>query len=327
MKKLIAIFFLIIGSFMILSISVNAEVQNSDIVLTIAPENPGANQNVTATLTSHATNLDKSNISWSLDGKEMDGGIGKKSFSFTTGNIGSPTVLTATINTIDGTNLSKTLTISGADVDLLWEAYDSYTPPFYRGKALVPSQGTFKVVAIPDIVTQYGKANINNLSYTWTKDDDVQPDSSGWGKSSFIFQNSYLDKGNDVAVKVSDISGDMNASQEISLSTTTPAIIFYKNDPSYGVEWENSLNDGSSIDKDGETIVAEPYFFSPKDISSPDLNFDWFLNDTQIQTPDPKNTLSIKPDAGQSGNAVIKVSINNVNTLFQSLEKTLDVSF
>jgi len=243
------------------------------------------------------------------------------------GNLGSPTTLSATIETIDGQSLLKTITITPADVDMLWEAYDAYVPPFYKGKALAPSQGQFKVVAMSNLVNQSGKVNMNNLSYVWKKDDKVQSNSSGWGKSSFIFQNSYLDRDNTVEVKVSDISGNTNASGRITLNTTNPKILFYKNDPQLGIKWETALSNGFTINSDGEILVVEPYFFSPKNINAPELTFDWFLNGAKISTPNPKNILSIKPEAGQSGSATIKIGINNVNTLFQSLSKQLQVSF
>jgi hypothetical protein len=305
----------------------HAQVRDTDIILSISPQYPSPNQDTGATLSSHSINLDKANISWSVNGQEASVGIGKKSFSFKTGDAGSSTVLSATIDTVDGQSLSKTMTITGAGVDMLWEAHDVYTPPFYKGKTLVPSQGGFKVVAIPNLTNQYGNVNANNLAYAWTKDGNPDPDSSGWGKNYFIFQNSYLDKGNDVEVTVSDITGSTNASGKITLNTANPKILFYENDPVLGVKWGSALSDGFKINSTGETINVAPYFFSPKDISSPDLTFDWSLNGTTIQTPDPKNILSIKPEAGQSGNATINISINNINTLFQNLTKQITVSF
>ncbi|MFA5095532.1 MAG: hypothetical protein WC447_02655 [Candidatus Paceibacterota bacterium] len=318
---LFMLIFTLFGSF------ASAQVQDTDIVLNVSPQYPSPNQNTDATLNSYAINLDKANISWSVNGQEASAGIGKKSFSFKVGSAGSSTILSVIINTIDGETISKTLTLTPSGVDILWEAPDSYTPPFYRGKALVPSQGTFKVVAIPNLVNQYGKVNINNLSYIWTKDGSAQSNSSGWGKNYFIFQNSYLDKGNVVEVKVSDITGSTNASGKITLSTANPKILFYRNDPLLGVQWETALSDGFKINSDGEIFIVEPYFFSPKNINSSDLVFDWSLNGEKIQTPDPKNILSIKPEAGQSGSALIKVAINNVNTLFQSMTKQISVSF
>lgn len=309
------------------SITARAQIQSTDIVLSISPEFPNPNQDVTATLSSHSINLDKANISWSANNQQTNGGIGRKTFSFKMGDLGSSTALSAAIDTIDGQNIVKAVSLTPAGVDLLWEAYDAYTPPFYKGKALAPSQGTFKVVAIPSLANQNGKINANNLSYVWSKDGKVQSNSSGWGKSSFIFQNSYLDKQNDVEVKVSDISGSVNAMAKITLLTTKPKIVFYENDPSFGVKWERGLDNGFNINSEGTTIIAEPYFFSPKNIDSSDLSFEWSINNEKITTPDSKNILSIKPESGQSGSAVIKIVINNINTLFQSLEKQISVNF
>ncbi|HCY18136.1 MAG: hypothetical protein UR62_C0009G0007 [Candidatus Nomurabacteria bacterium GW2011_GWF2_35_12] len=304
-----------------------AQVRDTDIVLSISPQYPSQNQSVNATLNSHSINLDKANIFWSVNDQETSGGIGKKSFSFKTEDTGSFTVLSVTIDTVDGQSISKTMTITPAELDMLWEAYDSYTPPFYKGKALVTSQGTLKIVAVPSIINQNGKVNINNLSYVWKKDSKTQSDSSGWGKNYFIFQNSYLDKGNIIEVKVSDISGGASTSGKITLNTTNPKILFYQNDPALGVKWERTLNNGFTINPNGETLTVEPYFFSPQNLNSADLVFDWSLNGEKIQTPSPKNILSIKPEAGQSGSATIKVVVNNIRTLFQSIEKQINVRF
>ena len=90
----------------------NAQVRNTDIILSISPENPGPNQNVRATLSSYSINLDKANIVWSLNNQESSNGIGKKSFSFTTDNTVSSIVLSVTAETTDGQNLLKTITIT-----------------------------------------------------------------------------------------------------------------------------------------------------------------------------------------------------------------------
>jgi hypothetical protein len=305
----------------------HAQVRDTDIVLSISPENPGSNQNVTATLSSYSIDLDKANISWSVNGQSSSMGIGKKTFFFETGSSGTPITLSAMIDTVDGQSVSKTETITPADVDMLWEADDAYSPPFYRGKTLVPSQGIFKVVAMPNLVSQSGKVDASNLSYAWTQDGDPQTDSSGWGKNYLIFQNSYLDKDNVIKVSVSDITGTTGAEGDITLNTTTPKILFYENDPLLGINWETALTDGFKINPNGETIVAAPYFFSPSDISSSDLTFDWSLNGQSINTPTPPNVLSVKPNPGQSGDATINLAVNNINTLFQSLSQQIQVSF
>ncbi len=304
-----------------------AQVQNTDVALTINPTYPAPNQSVNATLSSFAVNLDKANISWSMNNKETLSGIGKKTFSFNTGDVGSSSVLSVRMNTLDGQNIVKTITITPTEVDMLWEAPDSYVPPFYKGKALVPSQGTFKVVAMPNLMTSIGKSSASNLSYTWTKDGNGQPNSSGWGKSYFIFKNNYLEKSNNIEVAISDITGNTSVSGSINLRTSIPKIIFYEKDLSLGTKWENSLGNFFTINPNGEILVAEPYFFSPKDITSDNLVFDWSLNGAPLQTPDPKNILSIKPESGKSGSAKINISVKNIQTLFQSLEKEINMNF
>ena len=321
------ILILIIISTVFCGFSAYAQVRETDITLSISPKYPNPGENVNATLNSYTIDLDKANISWSVDNQMISVGIGKKSVSFKMGSAGSPTTVYATIDTITGQSLQKSATITPGSVDLLFEAYDSYVPPFYKGKALPASQGSFKVVAMPNISGKNGTVSSNNLSYKWVKDDNLQPDGSGWGKNYFTFQNSYLDKGNTVTVTVSDITGGINASSSINLQVKNPKIIFYENDPTLGTKWQNALSDGATIRQSGEIIDAEPYFFSPADINSSDLTFDWYINGDKIQTPDAKNILYIKPEAGQSGNAIIKLVVNNVNTLFQSLTKQIQVSF
>jgi len=325
-KKYIILFLILIVAF--IGFFADAQIiRNTDVILSISPQYPNPGQEITATLSSHTVNLEKANIVWMVNGEQLNGGIGKKSFSFTVGNLGSTTSLSVTAETANAQTIVKTMTITPANVDMLWEAYDAYVPPFYKGKVLAPSQGIFKVVAMSNLVNQYGKVNMNNLSYAWEKDGSVQTKSSGWGKNYLIFQNSYLDKENTAEVRVSDLSGTTNASGKITLKTFTPKIIFYENDPALGIKWENALENGFSLNTEGKILNVEPYFFSPKDITSSNLSFEWFLNGTKIETPEPKNVLSIKPEAGKSGSANIKVAINNVKTLFQSLEKKLSVNF
>ncbi len=326
MKKLAQVLFVVIVYTSLVSL-VHAQVQSTDLVLSVSPQYPGPNQNVTASISSYVTDLNKAHISWSVNNQDSAQGVGKKVFSFTTGASGTSINLSVTINTVDGQSIQKSTVVTSSNVDMLWEADDAYVPPFYRGKALAPSQGIFKVVAMPNLSNQTGKINMDNLSYIWSKDGDTQADSSGWGKNYFTFTNSYLDKGNTVSVKASDITGGANTFGTINLSTSAPHVVFYRNDPDLGEMTAQALENGFSINSDGETIVAEPFFFSPKDIASPSLDFKWYINGSQTSTQSPKNILSVKPDSGQSGEAEMKLVVENTQTLFQSLTKTITVQF
>ncbi|MFA6000454.1 MAG: hypothetical protein WC783_05810, partial [Candidatus Paceibacterota bacterium] len=284
-KTLLLYLFLVL-SILLAGTSISyAQVRDTDIALTLYPEDPKPSQDVTATLGSYSTDLNKAHISWSVNDQEKSQGIGKKSFSFLMENTNTPVSLSATINTFDGQSIKKTILITPTNLDILWEAVDVHMPPFYRGKSMVPSQGGFKVVAIPNMVNRAGRIGSSNLSYTWSKDGDVRTDSSGWGRDSYIFSHSYLDRTNTIGVKISDISGGLNTSQSIQLKTSNPEILFYKKDLTLGTLWENALSDGFRVGEEGETLVVEPLFFSPANINANELTFDWSINGDRISVP------------------------------------------
>ncbi|MDQ3075752.1 MAG: hypothetical protein M3Q34_01340 [bacterium] len=316
----------IFGAFFI-SDSAIAQVQSTDVVLSIVPKYPVPGDKVTATLTSYVTNLDKANMTWSVNGQNMVSGVGKKVFTFTLGTLGSTTLLNVDVQTIDRQSFSKNISLNATEIDMLWEATDSYVPPFYKGKALLSREGSLKVVAIPNIVSGKNTLNPTNLSYIWEKDGKGQPNSSGWGMNFFIFKNSYIDKSNEVIVKVSDIFGNNETGNNITITPGNPKIQFYKKDILQGIDLAHILLDGHLVDKKGETVVAVPYFFSPKNINSPDLLLTWLINDKPARISNIKNELGIKGEEGKSGQAKVKVNIKNPNTLFQSLEKEINVVF
>ena len=318
-KRSLIIFLALILVFF--ALKTRAQIQDGDILLNLNPSHPSANQQVKATLTSINADLNKSKITWTLNGNVGLDGVGKKTFSFTTGDIGSSTDIDVSIETTDGSVVDKKITIIPGGVDMLWEAYNSYTPPFYKGKALPTRESQIKVVAIPngDI--------LGGLSYDWNQDGDNMQDSSGYGKNSFLFKNSFLEKNNTVSVKISDLNDNTIGQGSTNITYENPKILFYKKDPAFGTPYNTTLADGHTVSKDGETIVAEPYFIYPNDLNSSSLNWKWSIGGGDIPTPDTINELSVKPNEGQSGQSKISISIENTSTLFLNLTKDLDVNF
>ena len=73
-------------------------------------------------------------------------------------------------------------------VDVLWSAY-SYTPPFYKGKALAPSRGSVVLVALPQLVTRNGSPiEPKNIIYTWSRRGVILGKSSGLGKNQVVLR-------------------------------------------------------------------------------------------------------------------------------------------
>jgi hypothetical protein len=320
--------FIIIIAFLFLTNSnfAFAQLSSGDITLITNPSYPKAGETVTAKIESYTVNLNKSYIIWKLNDETRLNGIGKNEFNFTIGETSSENDISVTIETLDGKTFTKNLSLSGADLDLLWEAINSYAPPFYKGKILFSREGEIKVTAIPNIHNGQNKISPNTLSYTWEKDGNSDLKASGFGKTYFNYKNSFLDKSNEIQVTVSDINSNTKLNQSIRITPTEPKIILYKKEGDE-IKTNNSIKNNYFIRKEGENIVALPYFFSPKNLFLSDLKINWFVNGEQILNPIAKNELFIKPAEGKKGEANLRVIIENLTTLFQTKEKNLIFNF
>ena len=299
---------------------------SSSILINVVPPNPVPNENTSITLNSYANNLDSVLISWSVDGKSVLSGIGRKSFSTQAPTAGSETTVTATIALPDG-DIEKKIILRPAVMVLLWQANDSYVPPFYKGKALPTPDSNVKVVAMPEIRTGSQMVNPNNMVYAWKQDYTNSQEDSGYGKNSFIYRSDYLENSNNISVVASTIDQKYSSEANIDIGMTQPKIVFYKNDANLGTIWEQALFDGHRIQGD-EVVEAAPYFISPKDIRIPTLTWDWSINDNLINILGfRKNLIPLKVQAGVSGTSKIKLEINNRDKIFATASKEISVEF
>jgi len=296
------------------------------ISVNLAPENPAPGENVNITLSSYTNDLDSVLISWSMNGKNVSSGIGKKSFSLNAPRAGEETRVIATTSLPDGA-VDTNIVIRPVVMVLLYQAEDSYVPPFYKGKALPSPDSLVKVVALPEIKSGSVMVNPNNMTYLWKKDYTNNPDGSGYGKNSFTYVNDYLEDSNNIGVTASTLDQKYSSTASIDIGMTKPKIIFYKNDINMGTLWDQALSDGHKI-IDSEVLVAAPYFISPGDIRIPTLTWDWFINDETVNAPILKqNTMPLQVQAGTSGTSKIRLEINNTEKIFESAVKEINVEF
>jgi len=297
-----------------------------DISTNIVPENPAPNENTTVTLSSYADDLNSVLISWSVGGKTSLSGIGQKSFSVNAPALGKETTVTATISLSDG-DVNVVAVVKPSLMTLLWQANDSYVPPFYEGKAMPSPNSEVKVVAMPEIKNGSGFINPSNMTYAWQLDTTNDQGNSGYGKNSFVYTSDYLDSSNNVAVTVSTLDQKYSTDGNINIATVNPKIDFYKNDEKLGTIWEQALSDGYQV-TGNEIVQAAPYFISPKDIRIPFLTFTWSINDKQVIVPDyNKNFLPLTLQTGTSGTSKIGLEIDSTNNLSETASKQIIVRF
>lgn len=298
-------------------------VRDNDISVDLIPAVPGPNQNVKVTLSSYATNLNKATITWSLNGKQSVSGIGKTTFSFTTGDIGTTTTVDVALILQENSRVDKRITIQPSQVDLIWEATDSYVPAFYKGKAMPAQESKVLVVALP--IDKDGSINPNTQVYNWKKNFVVDQANSGYGKYTFVVKNSYLDQTDTVSVATSSQSGTGSVGS-ITLNYFKPQIKLYEDNPALGLRLNKLLNAGFTMPSGEMTVSAQPFYFSEykNGITEKNMQYKWTINGSNINPPAEPNIITLKGST-QSGAATIVVGITNANTLFQDAKQTINV--
>jgi len=329
LKGITKISIAVILSLFILSGIVSAQ-SASGLTVQVIPEIPGPNEQVDLKLVSYSLELGNSTVSWYIDNKLVLSKKGARNFSFTTSDIGVTTNIRIAVNSPRG-NTEEFLSFTPADVDILWEAVDSYTPPFYKGKALLPSQGSIKILAIPSI-KQAGKyTNADKLTYVWEKDYKKRNfnEKSGYGKKSLTFTRNLIEDNEIIGVTVSTPNGSVSTKGRTILRTQEPEILFYKKSPLSGTLYENAIKKDVLI-TDGELeIVAEPYFFSVADKESDQIEYKWMVDNKETEGENQGNDSIIFRSTEEGGGGISNISLNvkHAKKILQFAQDTFSVSF
>lgn len=298
----------------------------SDILVNVVPSSPAPYEDVSITLNSYAANLDTVLITWSLNNKSVASGIGQKSFSLKAPTAGLETVVIGSIALPEG-EIETRIIIRPSVMVLLYQANDSYVPPFYRGKALPSAESEVKVVAMPEIKSGSGFVNSKNMTYAWKKDYSNDVGGSGYGKNYFLYINDYLEDLNNISVTAETIDQKYSSEASINIGTVQPKIIFYKNDSALGTIWENVLTNPHRV-QETEVIEATPYFISPKEILNPRLIWNWSINDSILNILSfRKNIIPLAVQGEISGTSKLKLQIENKDKIFQTANKEINIEF
>jgi len=81
---------------------------STDIEIKLSPVTPSPGQTVTAEAISYSIDMPTASFSWTVDGKQVASGVGKRTISFTVGGIGSRTTVAVSARSAAGKVLEKT---------------------------------------------------------------------------------------------------------------------------------------------------------------------------------------------------------------------------
>lgn len=298
----------------------------NDIIIKMMPDNPAPNENVVISLNSYAVDLDSTRITWTVNGRAGLTGIGEKNFTAKAGPAGSETFVNVNME-FPEEPVDIRIVLRPNTMVMLWQAVDSYVPPFYKGKALATQDSTIKIIALPEIKSGAGFISPKNMTYAWKLGYSNDQGASGYGKNVFTFDNDYLESGNNVSVTATTVDQTQTSSGSIDLQFGSPKILFYKKDKKLGTLWSKTIEDGFQIGEN-EAIDARPYFLSPKVLTHPSIVWGWSIDENPIfMTGYIKNVLLLKKDTSNSGSSRLRLEIENSNNIFQKTSKEINIKY
>jgi hypothetical protein len=297
----------------------------TEIQIDLTPDNPGPNENVSATVSSFATSINEARITWVLNGKTIKSGRGEKTVSFSTGGYNTTTNLDVIVVTKEGETIEKVITIKPVQIDLIWQT-DSFVPPFYKGKADFSFQNKITFIALPHLLSGGVEISPKNLVYKWTKDGEVVDTASGFGKNTYTFTQSIIARPINVDVEVSN-GGKVVGIQSTTVSPNDPEVIMYEKNPIYGIEFEKALLNTVNLNGSEISVIGMPYFFGSSDLSDINLQYKWSLNGVSIDNDYTKASRVFRPKDGASGVSNISLSVENGAKILQVGEANFNLNY
>jgi hypothetical protein len=278
----------------------------------MTPKYPEPNSEVTLRIATYITDINQSDIYWYIDGEVDSFGKGKTSLDFTTGELGVPIKISVVIVSPDESRIDASYTITPIDVDVLWEA-DTYTPPFYKGKAMPTYKSKIKVVAL-------SSEDSSNATYTYVwKNGRITIDdgASGYGKSTYMVEAGYPEVPMTIGLALESVGGSTKYEGTLRITPVDPEVISYPLHPLYGANYAQAI--GADVSTLDELMVrSEPYFFSQDDIQNHKLQYTWSINGIRVfeAGQNGRDHAFSKPE-GASGLSRIEIFIQNTERWMQ----------
>lgn len=294
----------------------------------INPAVPGPNQKVTIEAQGIGAFLGDATVTWSQDGKVAQSGTGLRTYSFTTGALGTVTRIRVGIQSQSDGSFSKDFVFRPSVVNLVWEA-DTSVPPLYRSKALYSAGSPLKVAAFPTVIINGARVAASSLSYQWSRGDAPLPAQSGLGRSTLSFVGDQLQPEEDVFVDVY-FGGALVAQGSVAIPAAAPQVVLYERDSLRGMLYDLALPRGIALSAKELTVVAQPYYFSKPSLAAGSLQYAWTLDGQDITGPDSaRGILTLRQTGSGAGQATLSATLQNnaADQLVQSAQTMLSILF
>lgn len=299
--------------------SLAAQAQTS---IEVRPDPPTPFTDITLTLKAYSFDPTRATITWYVNGKPTGEGVGLRSITAKTGPAGRVVTVQAIAVPQNGIKSVTTTVLRPAYVALAWEA-QTYTPFFYKGKAMASPGATITYVAMPFFADEKGNAiDPSKLVYTWQRRYVPDQNASGVGKRTYTVTGDLRNPPITVSVATFDKSIKAEATAQVTRVQPVPEI--YALHPLLGIQYEQALLSSYTLKDQESSLVVEPYFFSVPTRDAGNISYSWSINGT----PSSQNSAIILRTTGTgSGEAGITLIIRHLSEVLQSARKTLTVIY
>ena len=228
-------------------------------------------------------------------------------------------IIFSLLTTFPTSALDQTTNQTKADIDLIWQG-ETYTPPFYKGRALWSKQGRLRLLAIPQIPG----VDPNTLLYKWSKNNTVLGTANGVGKNSLAFGDSILSKPVNIKVDVMGEDGALLATKSVTLAPTNTSLLIYEFNPLLGYLFSQEIGSTYKLQKPEVSLAAFPLYFSVPRRNFYLLEYEWGAGST-VQKSDVV-TYRLPPNH-EKGEAKISLKVSNKDRIMQNGTRTFVIQF
>lgn len=282
--------------------------------ISLTPSRPQPVTEVAVSLTPTSDTLEQSPIQWYRNNVLFAEGVGLISATTTSPRVGEEVIVRAMIDSNPPRVASFSL--QSGTVSLQWSA-STYTPPFYKGRALPTRTSSITAEALPELYRGTKKISAADLYFTWSVNGSVIQKASGKSRAQAQFVAPFegiLTIGVVVATK----DGAVTAEAKETLSPVEVQMQLYRTHPLFGTLFQNPIPSEYVTNETDLEFTAVPFFASTKRAQS--LSFEWNINDAPASInkdfPHRVHITSAGP-----GRALLSVTLSNALRTLEHLSR------
>jgi hypothetical protein len=292
----------------------------------IVPEIPQPGKDVTITVQTFGVDTNTNFYTWTIDGKEVLKGFGEFRLTFKVGRAGQLSNVKVKIDPSVGMTIERSFSFNPVDVDFLWQA-NTYTPPFYKGKALYTPEATITLVSLPNMVIQNRRINPADIIYNWKVNYDLKFPSSGFGRNSFTYKGPIINRDDTIQTEVYAASNrNVRGRNSLVLNRVSPQVLFYEDHPTLGILFNKNIEGDVVLSSKEFKLTAYPFHFSTPDRSM-NTTFNWFLNDTPINIQNKQSSTVFRRTDEDAGVSSVAVVVGNPTHILQKASALVNVIY